>query len=1003
MKFRILGDLEAEADGHPLPLDQRRDQKVLGMLLLNAGRVVLLPRLVDALWDDSPPATAAKQVRNAVSRLRRLLSEAGAPGLIKTRGGGYLIAITGPALDSLAFEATVTEAEAAVSAARFDEAARLLGVALNLCRGPLLAGIEGRIFGDAAAAWEERRCSVVESYHDYQLRLGRHREILAELVRLAREYPLREKPAGQLMLALYRCGRRADALSLFSDTQALLAAELGLDPGLELQRLYQQILGDDPALATPAPAGVPGRALVAPGPSERPPADAAPVAGGPVTSVRYSPHSDTATFTGREEELARIAASTVQAPGPGGVVAIRAIAVPRQLPSRAARFVGRASALAELTRLLIGRTEPASVVISAIGGMAGVGKTALALHFAHEVAECFPDGQLYIDMRGFASGADLVEPAEAVRWFLDALEIPAEHIPVQLDAQVRLYRSVLAGRRVLIVLDNVRHASQVRPLLPGAPGCAVLVTSRHKLPGLIANDGARPIDLDVLTDAECRALLASRIGPDRLEAEPQAVSDIIARCGRLPLALAIVAARAAIRHSFPLSDLAAELRASPGQLDALACGDDQATDLRAVFSWSCRTLSPEAARLFGLLGLHPGPDISSPATASLAGRALTQTQQLLGELARVNMVSEQRPGRYACHDLLRAYAHELARDADPADCDAAISRLLHYYLYAASAADQMLDSSRDREDCATPAPGVLLESYASAEQALTWFTAEHQVLLAALHYAAQHGFNSYTAQISWLLVTFLDRRGHWFDQASVQQAGLAAARRLGDPRAQARAHRSLAGAYMELGQIDEALMHYKGSLELCDQVADQAGQAVAHQGLAIVRERQGSNHDALAHSRRALELYRAAGHLRGQARALSNTGWYHAELGDFPQALVACQDALEMQIELGDQQGQASTLDSIGYIRYRLGDYDESVSCYQRALGLTRGSGDRHAEATILTHLADTHQATNDLDSARDLRRQALTILDELDHADATVGAADSGPESAFCTSDVCD
>jgi DNA-binding SARP family transcriptional activator len=460
--------------------------------------------------------------------------------------------------------------------------------------------------------------------------------------------------------------------------------------------------------------------------------------------------------------------------------------VPRQLPADTDAFTGREAALKALDGLLADPDAPAPrpLAIAAIAGTAGIGKTALAVHWAHRVADRFPDGHLYVNLRGFDPSGSPMEPAEAIRGFLDALQVPAPQVPVGLDAQAGLYRSLLAGRRMLVLLDNARDADQVVPLLPGAPGCLVLVTSRDQLAGLVAA-GAQPLALDLLGRDEAVRLLARRLGHDRVTAEPDATGELVGRCAGLPLALAIVAARAATHPEFPLAALAGQLREARDGLDGFD-GGDTATDVRAVFSWSYHRLGAPAARLFRLLGLHPGPDTGAGAAASLAGVPVARARALLAELARAHLVGEHAPGRYALHDLLRAYAAELAHAGDSGgDRRAAIHRLLDHYLHTARDADLLLYPHGEPVTPAAPQPGVTPERLSGRDQAMAWFTAEHPVLLAAMEQATRAGFHQHTCQLAWTLDVFLHRRGHWHDRAATQRAALEAARRLGDRGAQA--------------------------------------------------------------------------------------------------------------------------------------------------------------------------------------------------------------------------
>jgi tetratricopeptide (TPR) repeat protein len=702
--------------------------------------------------------------------------------------------------------------------------------------------------------------------------------------------------------------------------------------------------------------------------------------------IHYSKGYLSRVETGRSSPTLAVARACDQALSAGGALAMLVAERPRawsadlprpaQLPAAVAGFTGRSAALAELGTTVGG--SAAAVVISAIGGMAGIGKTALAVQFAHQVAGRFPDGQLYVNLRGFDPSEPPLDPAAAVRGFLDALQIPAARIPPDPGAQAGLYRSLLAGLRVLVLADNARDAAQVRPLLPGAPGCLVLVTSRHQMAGLAAADGARLIDLDLLTEAEAHDLLTARIGEQRAAAEPAAVREVISLCGRLPLALAIVAARAAARPAFPLGELAAELAAH--QLDALAANGDQATDLRAVFFWSYRALDPQAARLFRLLGLHPGPDITAQAAASLARLPSPQARKLLGELADAHLISEPLPGRYALHDLLRAYAVSLASQHDtPSERRAATHRMLDHYLYTSSTGADWLNPTRDQLALAPPQPGAAPESISDTDQAVAWFTAEQGVLLAAVERAASDGFDSCAWQLAWVLRIYYHLQGRWHDQAATQQMALSAADRLGDPQAQAGSHRGLGVAYAWLGRAVEAYAHFQRAIALHRDAGDQVGQGRTYLSLTYHLERQHRYTEAVDYARHALDLFRAAGDERGQADAMNAVGWQLCQLGEYEQALTACSEALAVLHKIGDRYRQAYMWDSLGYAHHHLGEHDQAVACYQRALRLIRQFGDRVNQAAILGHLGDTHHAAGRLDAARTAWRQALTILDDLD------------------------
>ena len=665
---------------------------------------------------------------------------------------------------------------------------------------------------------------------------------------------------------------------------------------------------------------------------------------------------------------------------------VAASAVPQQLPAAVADFTGRAAELQALTRMLdqAGAGNPGTLVISAIGGTAGVGKTALALHWAHQVAHRFPGGQLHVNLRGYDPSGVPVTPEAAIRGFLDALGVPPERIPPQPDAQAGLYRSLLAGKRMLIVLDNARDERQVRPLLPASPGSLVLVTSRSQLSGLAVADGARLISLDVLTHPEAVDLLTARLGQSRAAAEPAAVGRIASMCACLPLALAIAAARAATRPAFPLAALAADLRNAAGLLDALDAGDPAAS-VRAVFSWSYQQLSDQAARMFRLLGIHPGPDISVPAAASLAATGQSQARRMLNELARVHLIAEHVPGRYAFHDLLRAYAAEQAHHTgSDTGRREATGRVLDHYLHTAAGAAALLrPSSQEPIPLASPRHGTAPEHPADFQQALAWFEAEHHVLLAAADLAAGSGFGSHAWQLPAATASFLQARGHYQEWAAAQRAALAAATRLRDTTGQAVCSRLLGLACIYLADYDQASAYCGTSLALYRRLGNRLGEAMVQRNFAVLAARKGRYADALVHAEHSLRLYQATGHKAGQAGMLNNLGWYHGLLGHYQQARAFCGDALVFCAEVGDRLLEGHVWDSLGYAEHHLGNLTEAGVCYQRALSIFREFGDRFYEAEILSHLGDNRQAIGELPHARETWRQALAIFEDLEHPNA--------------------
>jgi tetratricopeptide (TPR) repeat protein len=523
----------------------------------------------------------------------------------------------------------------------------------------------------------------------------------------------------------------------------------------------------------------------------------------------------------------------------------------------------------------------------------------------------------------------------------------------------------------------------VRPLLPASPGCLVIVTSRSQLTSLVAAEGAFPVILDVLTGTEAHDLLAARLSGERIAADPAATDELIELCARLPLALAIAAARAASRPSLPLASLATDLRDAGGRLDALDAGH-AAANVRAVFSWSYQQLDPAAGQMFRLLGLHPGPDASVAAAASMAALPLRQGRAALAELARAHLLAEHAPGRFAFHDLLRAYAAERAQaDDSEAGRRAATHRMLDHYVRTAQSAAMLLDPARRPITPPPLEPGAEPEHPDDAGQARAWFEAERRVLMAAAAQALAGGFDVHAWQIPQALARFLDLRGYYHDWTGTEQTALAATQRLGDRAAQAEALQRAGFARTKLGDYEAGHADLQQALDVYTELGDRVGQAEAHTALAVALQDQGDDAAALGHSRQALELFTAVGDRFGQALALNAIGWYHTRLGDHRQALVYCGQALELSQDLADPRVEAATWDSLGYAHHHLRDHAESAACYQRALGLYREIGDRWGQAETLGHIGDAHHAARRPGEARAAWQEALTILDDLDHPDA--------------------
>jgi DNA-binding SARP family transcriptional activator/tetratricopeptide (TPR) repeat protein len=930
LRFGVLGPLRVWRHGTAVDLGPVQQRIVLAVLALQAGRPVGRQQMIDAVWGESQPRNAVNLVQRHVSGLRRAL-EPGRPGrtpsdLLTWTEAGYLLTLPPGALDLDLFVQELARARTARAAGQLQEAAAALHAALELWRGPVCDGLSSPFLDAQADRLAESRVSALEDRIGLDLMIGGHGDLIAELRDLAAEHPLRERLSGLLMLALYQAGRQADALTVFRDARRQLHGELGVEPSAPLQQLHQQILAADPALA---------------------PAD------------------------------------PVQARTDAGARTSRRRVVPAQLPHHIPDFTGRDAELDRLDALLDldGRS---AMTITVVTGTAGVGKSALALYWAHRVRDLFPDGQLYVNLRGFGPAGSAMDPAEAIHGFLEAFAVPSERMPLDLDDRAALYRSMLADLRVLVVLDNARDVDQVRSLLPGSPGCVVVVTSRNRLTSLVAADGARAVELDLLPDAEARRLLSSRLGPDRVASEPASVDEIIKACAGLPLAVVVAASNAVANSRLPLSALAAELRKTEGRLDALGA-DDQYTDVRAVFSWSYGALSPPTARQFRLLGVHAGPDIALSAAASLAGVPLAQARRELADLVRAHLVTEWAPGRFVMHDLLREYADELSMIHDSAaDRRLAVYRILDHYLHTAYTADQLLRPRRDDQIVLTPLPLLVTpETLADFRDAVAWLATNRQALLAALRQAVSYGFDTHVWQLAWAVTSYFDRHGHWYDAVASHEEGLKGAQRLGDLRAQAVIRCCLGCSYGRLDRHDAANEQLRNALDLYQILGDQAGQAHAHRMLTWVLDRQSRYREALTHAEQAVELFRMAGRPAGQAHALNAAGWFHILLGAPGEGLRLCQQALDVQREIEDRLGQGETLDSIARAYTSLARYDEATAYYRQALLLYRESGDRYDEAQILVHLGDASLAADDPDSAVAAWKDAVTIFDDLDLPEA--------------------
>jgi DNA-binding SARP family transcriptional activator/tetratricopeptide (TPR) repeat protein len=915
MWFGMLGPLLVRDGESVLGVPAGRQRVLLAALLVRAGAVVPADALAEVMWDGTPPGGAGTTLRSHVMRLRRVLGPAVGARVV-TRYPGYLIEASDGEVDVLRFRSLTREGGAAARAGQWARAWELLTEGLGLWRGEPLADIPSDLLRrEQLPGLEELRLQAAEGRMDAGLRLGRHAELVAELQSLTAVDRLRERFHGQLMLALVRCGRQAEALRAYQSVREVLVEELGTEPGAELQELHQRILAADPALAAPTPAAPVG---------ERP-----------------------------------------------------AATVPRELPAPVAGFVGRAEELAALTGLLDRPAGQASaVVISAMGGTAGVGKTALAVQWAHRTADRFPDGQLYVNLRGYDPDRPM-PVADALAGFLRALGVPGPDIPPEEDERAARYRSLLADKRALVVLDNAGSVEQVRPLLPGNPACVVVVTSRDSLAGLVARHGATRLDLDLLPSAEAVGLLRGLIG-GRVEDDPGAAETLAGQCCRLPLALRVAAELAASRPAAPLAELVGELADQQRRLDLLNAGGDPRTAVRAVFSWSYRHLENATARAFRLAGLHPGPGFEVYAFAALTGTGLHQARAVLDALTHAHLIQPTGPDRFGVHDLLRAYARELAAQDGEEQRRAALTRLFDHYLHAAGTAmDTLYPAERQRRP-RIPPPSTPIPPVAGPAAARAWLDAERATLVAVTVYAAGRGWPGHATRLAATVFRYLDQGGHYPEAITIHSHSRAAAERTGDRAAEATALNHLAGVHWRQSRYQQAADPLRQALALSQETGDRAGQARALNNLGLMHRNQGRYQEAIGLLRQALAIFDETGDPTGTANTLNNLGVSEERQGRYDLAARHLGQALELFRQIGDRSGESAALSGLGTVGLRQGRYRQAAGHLYRALAMCGETGIRDAEAETLARIGDVCLRQGHPEEATRHLREALALYQEL-------------------------
>lgn len=907
-------------EGCALDLGPARQRCVLAALAVDAGRVVPVDRLVQRVWGDRPPQRARATLLNYLSRLRFLLVDPNTDArktVIARRSGGYALDVERSAVDLFRFRELCVRARAGDDR----QAVRLLQQALELWRGEALTGIAGDWAAVERDRLHDQHLAAECDLTDVRLRLGHGEDLVAPLSARTAQRPLDEHVAAQLMLALHRAGRTSDALAHYRRLRDRLVDELGTEPGTALRDLHRRILDADPSLL---------------------------------------PHPVT---TGDSSAVV--------------------VPVPRQLPAPPPSFTGRGTELARLDEVLGAQPDKdapppgtgTTVMISAIGGAGGIGKTCLALAWAHRNTERFPDGQLFTDLRGFDPTEQPVTPDAALFGFLTALGVVPDRIPTDPHARSALYRSLVAGRRMLVVLDNAATADQVVPLLPGSPTCGVLVTGRTGLASLIDRHGAHHLKLDVLTRHEATALLSARLGTSRTTAEPDAVDELVELGGGYPLALSITARNAVTRPGIPLAEVAAELRELG--LETLDHNTDPTASLPTVLSWSLRRLTDEQRAVFALLGIAPGPDTTLPAVAALTDLPPARARKALTALEEASLLERRPGGRYAMHDLVRAYAattgHELPEDMRKA----ALVRVVDFHLHTAFAADRLLNPHGPLLRPNPPAPGVHPHPLPDAGVALAWLETEHATLLATQRAAAALGRHDVVWHFTWALDTFHLRRGHLRDALAGWRAALDAAVHLPDPTIRSRTHRSLGNICSVSDLHEEATKHLEQALDLATRDHNTAEQAHTHEALAAAWARQGDDRQALDNARHALDLYRALGQPSWEADALNQVGWYAARLGALDIARDHCQAALTLHRQHDNPDGEAATLDSLGFIAHRTGEHLGAIDRYHQSLALYRTLGNTYEIADTLDNLGHPHAALGEHTQARETWQEALDLYRE--------------------------
>jgi DNA-binding SARP family transcriptional activator len=949
MRFRLLGPLEVRAGDDWRGIGAPKWRSVLAALLINAGQIVPAEALINEVWGDAPPAKAANLISIYVLRLRRLLDDADSRLLI-TRAPGYQLRLASGGTDALLFETLVRDGRRVFGAGHPEDAASKLTEALALWHGRPLADVRATLLVEAEAErLTELRLGAIELRITAELACGGHDQAVPEIRRLLADHPLREGLWLQLMRALDGAGRHAEALEVYGQARSAISGQLGVDPGAELRQLHADLLARDSA-------GLPGS-----------------ISAGVVPTSPGKPAAGSA--------LAPDAAGDAEAAGTRPAKGTRSPAqTPAQLPADVADFTGREEQVKRLCDLLSGAgtiSAHGAVRIAVVAGAGGLGKTSLAVHAAHSVRRKFPDGQLYVDLLGATPNA--LSAADVLARFLRDLGVDGRQIPVDEDERAGRYRTMLARRRMLIVLDNARDAAQVRPLLPGTSSSAVLVTTRNRMPDLAST---RLVDLNVLDHDEALTLFIKAVGDDRATVEPEATAELLEACAGLPLAIRICAARLATRSGWTVRSMASRLRDEHHRLDELRVGD---LAVRASFQVSFASLPASAqaggiapSDAFRLLGLWQGPSISAAAAAALFGTPEYAAADALETLVDAHLLESVAPDRYKFHDLLRVYASERAvADLSTSQRDAAIGRLLGWYMRTADAAAQVILPHRYQVPLEAGQADYPVLSLSGVEEALGWYDSERINVVAATRQAAACGLHDIAWRLPAPLISMFNRRGNWADCIATHRVALESARRAGNRQGEAWVLNNL-GQALGFTHMHEAIELLERSFAIRSEIGDRLGAAQAANNLSDAYVVLGRTDEALELLRRALDLNREVGYRYGEGVVLNNLGEAFLDLERPLEAIDYLLQARSVFAEIEFPYGVGYALHNLGRAQLSLGHDAEALDCLQQALVMHQTAGDRHRQAFTLRFLGHAQNHNGLVAEANESWRQAAAIFDDL-------------------------